>query len=389
MKRFFSVLIILSICAIHAADGQTIVEGHGDLYVIHLPEGGVRVVAMAADGTVRDTTFTKIPDDLTLRYVAEDDDTDVDFCFTLHKPIPVPTDGPLPEKTLVVSDLHGRLDAFVALLRGNGVMDGHFDWQYGANRLIFVGDILDRGRDDNGIAWLLYKLQQQAAEAGGRVDLLPGNHEDLVMKNDLRYVHKAHLAFAERVGIPYTELYGAQSELGRWFRTLPLIIKADGILFVHAGLSRTIADSLYTLDEMNARWARYGGMPNRERNLADDRNELLFGGTGALWYRGLVQDAVKYSPASSDDLDTVLDYYGAALMIIGHSEIEEVEERYDGRVIAVNVDHDENYEENRTAALLIENGEFFAVGYDGRRRHIPLLRAAGTGGGAGCLATEQ
>jgi hypothetical protein len=352
--------------------GQTVVEGRGDLYVLHTPEGGVRIVSAPSEEQVMDIEFERLPDDLVLHYFAADPQSEIDFRFKLHTPLPRPADQPLPEKTLVVSDLHGNLAAFVALLKGSGVVDDALDWRYGANRLVFAGDMLDRGRDDNGIAWLLYKLSFQAAEAGGRVDVLQGNHEDLVLKNDLRYVHPAHTAFAEKAYVPYAELYGPRSELGRWIRGNRLVVKAGDIVFVHAGLSRPMADSLYTADEMNALGAQWLGIANNERREAEPRTDQLFGSQGPLWYRALVRDSKKYPGAPSDDLDATLAYYGARRMIVGHSEVAEIESRYGGLVVAINVDHTENFAKKRTAALLIENGTFHAVDYDGDKQPLPM-----------------
>lgn len=368
MKKWIWVLFLLS----HAfcLNGQVIIEGHGELYVLHLQDGGVRIIAATVGGEIEDTIFTELPDDLILHYFSADSLTDVDFRFTLHPAQTAKQDQPLPEKTLVVSDLHGRLDAFIALLKNNEVVDENLEWRYGGNRLIFIGDILDRGRDDNGIAWLVYKLQRQAEQAGGRVDFLPGNHEDLVMRGDYRYVHPAHIEFADKAGIPYRDLYGTESEIGRWFRASPLIIVSDDILFVHAGLSRQMADSLYSITEMNRLYSRYAGIPSDERRSAEPRCNLLFGSSGPLWYRGLVFDSKKYPAAQSCDLDATLEYYNVSHIIVGHSEIDEVESRYDGRVIAVNVKHGRNFSKNRSGALLIENKAFYAVDYEGVRHFL-------------------
>ncbi|NIM64009.1 MAG: metallophosphoesterase, partial [Acidobacteria bacterium] len=52
-----------------------------------------------------------------------------------------------------------------------------------------VGDLIDRGAGDRAVLDLLYKLQQQAPESGGRVHVLIGNHEVLNLVRDLRYVN--------------------------------------------------------------------------------------------------------------------------------------------------------------------------------------------------------
>ena len=41
----------------------------------------------------------------------------------------------------------------------------------------------------NEILWFVYDLEGQAKEKGGRVHYLLGNHEYMVLYNDLRYIH--------------------------------------------------------------------------------------------------------------------------------------------------------------------------------------------------------
>ena len=346
---------------IHSA----VINGIGDLYVINNTDKSVRIVAAQADGSFLDTTFYVIPNDLKLHYFAADKNTDVDFEFQLHERIKDSWQQDKPEKTLVVSDLHGRLDAFVAILKGNGVIDQNLNWIYGKNKLVFNGDILDRGRDDNGIAWLLYKLEKEAKDAGGSLNFIIGNHEDLVLKDDLRYVHEDHFVFSSKVRIPYAELYGVDTELGRWLRDSYFIVNVGDDLFVHAGLGTAMIEKGYKVGEINELGWRFVGFPTKVKNELHSRNERLFGSDGPIWYRGLAVDSERYPGISSEDLDKVLKFYNVKRIIVGHSEVDEIDWRYDGRVIAVNVRHYRNFEKNKTAGLLIENDLYYSVNYTG------------------------
>lgn len=342
-----------------------VVGGHGGLYVMHNDDESIRVVAQQADGAVLDTTIYDGYQDFKLHYYAADKETDVDFEFQLHNRIKNSWKLDAPDKTLVVSDLHGRLDAFVAILKGNGVVDEQLNWIYGKNQLVFIGDIFDRGRDDNGIAWLVYKLEKQADDAEGRLDFLLGNHEDLVLKDDLRYVHEDHFVFSSKAGIPYSELYGQNTELGSWLRDSYLIVTVGRDLFVHAGLSIEMVDKRYSIGEINELGWRFVGLPTKIKNKLHSRNERLFGSAGVIWYRGLVTNSESRPGISPEDLDKMLKYYNADRIIVGHSEVDEIDWRYNGRVIAVNVRHYKSLEKNRTAALLIENGQYYSVNYTG------------------------
>lgn len=346
------------------------IEGHGDLYVLYNTDNTVRVIAAQNDGNVLDTTFAKLPENLKFHYFSATPETGIDFEFRLHKRIKHSWRQEKPEKTLVVADLHGQLGAFVAFLKGNGVVNDNLNWIYGKNQLVILGDILDRGRNDNGIMWLVYKLEKEAEDAGGRLDFIFGNHEDLVLKDDIRYVHEGHLIFSAKAGIPYTELYGPHSELGRWIRDSYLILIVGDDLFVHAGLGPKIVERRYKVGEINELGWRYIGLPSEKKEKLNKRNELLFGNDGPLWYRGMVSYAERYSPIQSEELDKVLKYYNVKRAIVGHTEIDEIDWRYNGKIIPINVRHYRNFEKNRSAGLLIEGNNYFSVNYTGDKTQL-------------------
>lgn len=345
---------------------DTTIEGVGELYIFNNKNNSeIRVVAAQKDGSVLDKTFNKDTDNLAFKYIAADEDTDIEFEFKLRDRVKNDWYMSPAEKTLVVSDLHGRLDAYVALLQGNGVIDEDLNWSYGENHLVFVGDILDRGRDDIGIAWLTYKLEKEAQEAGGCLQFLVGNHEDLTLKDDLRYPNQAHFQFSLKAGIPFAQLLGSDTELGNWIRDSYWIVYSGKNLFVHAGLSPEMRSRSYKVGEINELGWRFLGYTTKEKKELHHRTEKLFGSDGPIWYRGLSRDDEKYNPITSEDLDKVLKYYDAEKIIVGHTEVDEVEWRHGGRVIAVNVRHYNNYEKNRSAGLLIENGKYYSVNYTG------------------------
>lgn len=366
MKRIILIVLNIFLIITFINAESVVIEGVGDLYVIHNDDNiGIRVVAAQKDGTVLDKTFDKVPSDLIFKYIAADIDTDIEFEFKLRDRIKNDWNMSVSQKTLVVSDLHGRLDAYVAILKGNRVVDDNLNWIYGANNLVIVGDILDRGRDDIGIAWLTYKLEKEAHDAGGQLQFIIGNHEDLALKDDLRYIHQDHFQFSLKAGIPYADLLGENTEIGNWIRDSYWIVYSGRNLFVHAGLSIEMRNSSYKVGEINELGARFTGLSTKQKENLHSRNKRLFGSDGPIWYRGLSRNDEKYNPIKSEDLDKVLKYYDADKIIVGHTEVDEVEWRHDGRVVAVNVRHYVNFKENRSAGLLIEGDKFYSVNYEG------------------------
>lgn len=83
--------------------------------------------------------------------------------------------------TYVVGDVHGHREPLVDALRESGLVDTSGDWAGGDSHLWFLGDFVDRGPDGVGVIDFVMRLDRQAADAGGAVRTLLGNHEVLLL----------------------------------------------------------------------------------------------------------------------------------------------------------------------------------------------------------------
>ena len=275
-----------------------------------------------------------------------------------------------PERTFVLSDPHGRLDCVVGLLPGNQVIDNHLHWAYGTNRLVVIGDITDRGKDVTAIYWLFYQLQQEAAEAGGSVVMLLGNHEPMELAGDMRYAKPKYAILARLLGMEYKDMMGPDSELGRWIASWNTVSVLGRDLYVHAGIGQDFYNWNLPIPEVNAKISKALFMKNKARKAVSDTLDFLYGSYGPIWYRGLVMKEAKRKPVSTDTLDLILARYDVDHIIVGHTIFKKVSTFYDGRVIDVNVDNALNRKKHRTRALLIENGQYFAVTDNGKKKPI-------------------
>jgi len=70
----------------------------------------------------------------------------------------------------------------------SGLVSNNDTWIGGKTHLVQLGDILDRGDDERHCMDLLFKLKEEAREAGGQVQVLLGNHEVRNVDLDFRYV---------------------------------------------------------------------------------------------------------------------------------------------------------------------------------------------------------
>jgi hypothetical protein len=257
---------------------------------------------------------------------------------------------------LAVSDVHGEYDAFVAFLTRAGVLDAEGRWTWGDGHLVVVGDVFDRGARVTECLWLLYRLEQEAERAGGRVHLVLGNHEVMAMRDDLRYVHPRYATgIVRRARVRYPDLFGPDTELGRWLRTKPFALKLNDVVLVHGGLPPQLVERGLDLSELN----RLGRASLDLSSLAvafSDEPAWVLGSGGPLWYRGYVREPEGRSAAA--DLDTVLRFYGATAMVVGHTEVGTLRRLHDGRLYAIDVSL-QNL--GTFQGLLWENGTFNLV----------------------------
>lgn len=366
------ILMLLALClpaaALEDKEEKVALTGDGP-YVIYNADGTVRVITVSPQGTVNDTTYQALPQDLTLSVA--DHNGQYPFRVRLH-PITRPAwKQEQPDKTFIMSDPHGRLNLVISLLQNNGVIDKNLCWSFGSNTLVVIGDIIDRGYDVTQIYWLFYKLEQEAAQAGGNVSVMLGNHEPMELAGDMRYAKPKYKLLADTLGMEYRRLLWHDTELGRWLATRNTMQLVGRNLFVHAGLSHEFYDRGMQIPAVNDSISSLLFMKSKERRAHSELGKFLYGNRGPIWYRGLVLKTKKWSPLPSDSLSMILNRYGADRLFVGHTIFKDIRRFYKGRVIAVNVDNKENYEHQRgRAVLLTKEGDIFVVGDKGIKRKL-------------------
>lgn len=337
-------------------------------YVLYHEDGNVRIISVNSQGILKDTIYQTLPEDFVLSVTSSKGD--YTFQVPLHGIQRPSYKYKQSEKVFVMSDPHGRLDCVVSLLQGNGVIDENMNWTYGSNHLMIIGDIFDRGDDVTQIFWLVYKLEQEAALAGGCVSFLLGNHEPMVLANDLRYCTPKYHALAERLSIPYSQLFGNNTELGRWLATRNTIQIIGKDLYVHAGLSEEFYERNLSISTVNKEISRALFMGKKERKVLSELTAFLYGNSGPIWYRGLVRDATKYNPISFNKLKKILKRYHVKRIIVGHTIFDDVSTFYNQKVINVNVNNVKNRKNGLGRGLLIENKKYLIIGDYGVQREL-------------------
>lgn len=331
---------------------------------------GARIVSVTPEGELVDQRVERLEvgaksedgtGDEAYRFDVRTEDGQHQFRVQLHEVERPSAIYPEASQTFVMSDPHGNFDCFQSLLRAVGVIDSTYHWTFADGHLVVIGDVMDRGVDVMPIFWLLYELEGEAQQAGGTVSFLLGNHETLVLMNDVRYTEKKYLALADTLGMKCADLYGPRTELGHWLTTRNTLMRIGRDLFVHAGLSPQFYELGMSIDSLNVTISSGLYKTKQERREASELVYTLFASDGPIWYRGLVREDEKYHPASADSLQMILDRYDVDRLFVGHTIFPEVTEFYGGKVIGVNVDNKKARNNHRTRGVLLRGGEMIRI----------------------------
>ena len=267
---------------------------------------------------------------------------------------------PEPERILAVSDVHGAFDALVKLLIAQGVVNEELRWRFGRGHLVVVGDVFDRRDKVTEILWFLRSLEGAAERAGGRVHLVLGNHEAMVLRGDLRYLNPKYQALAKIEGVgTLSQLYGRDSELGRWIRNRPALLRLGRFLFIHGGPSPDLAKRGSSLESLNAAVRR-----GLDAEGPDPELDFLYGPLGPIWYRGLIPGADRARECPPDAIGPLLKAFGASSVVVGHSTLERASAFHGGQVYGI----DAGFKDGKPGeAWIFEKGKILRGLADGRR----------------------
>ena len=263
----------------------------------------------------------------------------------------------------VISDIHGNFSSYITLLKGASVIDENLRWKFGKGHLVILGDIFDRGEKVTEIMWHVFDLEKQAAGAGGKVHVILGNHELMVLSDDLRYINEKYRVTEIITGLSYSGLFSGSSVLGKWLRAKPVVVTINDILFIHGGISAEMVENGLKVKDINEVF--YNDLVAKEPVDSSQiiNLDLLIGDKGPLWYRGFFSE----TGINDQDLDKILAFYDVNHIIVGHTP---------GNVIrSVNNDKIFGIDAGITNGLpgellLIKKGEFFRVDCSGIRTKL-------------------
>ncbi len=265
-------------------------------------------------------------------------------------------------KIAAISDIHGQYDVFIDLLKKNGVIDENENWNFENGHFVVAGDMFDRGSHVTEVLWFLYDLEKQAEQNGGKLHVLLGNHDVMVLNGNLRSVHPKYTEIAKILDQPFNSLFNKGTVLGDWLRTRPVLVKINNILFIHGGLHPDFVSKGLSIDQINYEFKQQ----LIESELTETRNEIgnyLHRANGPIYYRGYFQGEL----ATTAQIDRLLNHFKLTNIVVGHTTHRHIETRYEGKVIVINA----NMKSGKAGEVLFwQSGEFVRGTFSGEK--IPM-----------------
>lgn len=132
-------------------------------------------------------------------------------------------------KTVIIGDIHGCCDQFEQLL-AQVSFDEYLD------RLILLGDLMDRGRDSCKVYHRAVELQERM---GSRFVLIRGSHEKMLLDNSQRFWDKLlwQLVGKGAAVVSFCRCTEKMEDSIPWFREHSLLYYEDTLFqCVHAGI---------------------------------------------------------------------------------------------------------------------------------------------------------
>lgn len=211
-------------------------------------------------------------------------------------------------RTIVIGDIHGCYYELKTLLR-NLKDSGKYDRQ--KDKLIFLGDYIDRGENSRLVVKLVRKMQK----GNKNVIALMGNHEDML----INYINDTDVSWAyngaKKTIESYDGFYKQFEDDINWMKSLPLYHKDKDFVYVHAGL-----DFKKPLSKQNRKTMLW----TREEFIYDTtkyNKKVIYGHTPSFGVTGLSK---PYSFNSNICIDTGCVFGGAlTALIIENGEVKE------------------------------------------------------------------
>ena len=260
----------------------------------------------------------------------------------------------------IITDVHGEYGIYLDLLNAMGIIDSNLKWKFGKGHLVVLGDVFDRGDMVTEILWHIFGLEKQAKQAGGMVHYLLGNHELMVLSQDLRYINDKYRNIESICDTTYNSLYSDSTVLGRWLLSKPVMTSIDDIIFVHGGISIEMVQKGLTIEKINRKFSEGIVGKDPESVYLDEELKFLNDDLGPMWYRGYFRD----SSFCESTLDSILGFYGKKHIVVGHTANKGIRSFYNSKILGA----DAGIMYKQKGEMLIYKNKSFYIGLPSGKR---------------------
>ena len=274
---------------------------------------------------------------------------------------------------VVIGDLAGDHGMFARMVRRAGLIDHRGHWIGGRGHLVLLGDLNDRGDDTLQLLTHITQLEHEAAQAGGHVHALLGNHDIFPLigmfrreaplidtylgKKEARAFRGYRAAHPEITFTPpplrsfapesvrlanpadYEGVVPVNSdELDMWatlvhrfgdfYRRRNTIIQIGHHVFVHGGLPLWLRNNAQRAGQMNTTMRAWVTALTQTQHSADSLTRLqrfswvlfhssIFGiNNSPLWIRDMANEGAPYT---GPVIGALFDSFNAASIFVGHT----------------------------------------------------------------------
>ena len=267
-------------------------------------------------------------------------------------------------RIFTMGDIHGGYYELIELLKNNGIIDKNLKWNWGKGHLVFLGDLFDRGDYVTECLWLIYRLEHEAEKTGGRVHLLLGNHELMIMDGNTKDISRKYEYLSRYLEFNLEQFYGNDFEIGNWLRSKKAIVKINNNLFVHGGISPEFLNTGINMPDLNNLIYKYLNSELDSTEIAD--TELIIGDNGPFWYRGYFGNWNGYEQITEESVNKTIEFFNVSKIIVGHTNVDQIKSLYNRKIYATDIPYYLS-DEIVLQGLLIEGETFYCVYPDGKR----------------------
>lgn len=211
-------------------------------------------------------------------------------------------------RTIVIGDIHGcyeELKELVTSMKESG------EYNESTDKLIFLGDYIDRGSNSRMVIKFIRELQKE----NKNVVALMGNHEDMLIEYynglDYSWIYNGHKNTLDSYK-GYDKQFWSDVN---WMKNLPLYHEDENFVYVHGGVD--VDKPMEEQDKHTLLWVR-------DKFIYDERKyykRVIFGHTPTM-YLGM-EDKPVVTFAENIAMDTGCVYDGKlSALIIDDGEIK-------------------------------------------------------------------